>query len=225
MFERMKRLGLAALLALAESAAQAAGGHHDVDDANILARGECSQETWLVSAGGGQRRLHAGVNCRVGPVELGLAGEHQRESDPPSQNFWAPEVKWAREVAEGFSVGFDLQPIFQANARKHYVGFSAYAIATWSPRPDLSFHANFGRDFERGDAGQPRGGVAVEWQATPRWSFVAERFREQATHYLRGGVRWVGGHSWSVDLSHARSLAGPNPSRWTIGLNLDIDDD
>jgi hypothetical protein len=220
-----KNAVLAGLLALAACAARAAGGHHDVDDASILPRGECGQETWLARADGGQQRLHAGVNCRVGPVELGLAGEHRRKGEPGSVTFWALEGKWARELAEGFSVGFDLQPVFQANAHPHYAGLSAYAIATWSPHPALAVHANYGRDFEHRADDQPRGGVAFEWQPVPRWSFVAERYREQATHFVRAGARWAAGRSWTLDFSRAQRIAGPLPSTWTLGINFDLDDD
>ncbi|MDB5859160.1 MAG: hypothetical protein JWQ76_2849 [Ramlibacter sp.] len=227
-YEKPRLAGLLAVAlatALAAGAAQAAGGHHDVDDANLLARGECTQESWLVYPSGGSPRLHAGVNCRVGPVELGLAGEHLRPGGQPSETFWVLEAKWARELAEGFSVGLDVQPVFQANARPHYAGLTAYAIASWTPRPGLALHANYGRDFIPGAAGQARGGVAAEWQASQRWSFVAERYRDQATQFGRAGARWAGGRAWSVDFSRAQRLAGPAPSKWTVGLSFDFPDD
>lgn len=224
MLGNTRRAGLAGWLALAAGAAQAAGGHHDVDDAGILAPGDCQQETWLTRGAGGQRRLHAGVNCRVGPVELGLAGEHLRADGAPSATFWFPEVKWAAEVGQGFSVGLDVQPAIRSNAHPRYTGLGAYAIATWSPRAELALHFNFGRDFERGAAGQPRGGVAAEWQPIPRWSLVAERYRIQATQFARAGVRWAGGHAWTLDFSRAQRLAGPEPSNWTFGVAFDLDD-
>jgi hypothetical protein len=220
-----KKAGFALAAALSAGIALGAGGHHDVDDANILAPGECSQETWVVSAGGGNNRVHAGANCRVGPVELGLAAEHIRAPGEPSATYWAPEVKWAHDLGTSFSVGFDLQPILLSNASPHYQGVSAYAIASWSPRPDLAFHANLGNDFQHGAPDEPRGGFALEWTPTQRWSFVAERFLEQGSHSFRAGARWLGGQHWSVDLSHAWRIAGPRPSRWTLGLNLAFGDD
>jgi len=211
--------------ALAAGTAQAAGGHHDVDDASILRRGECEQESWFTRIDGGRQRLHAGLNCRVGPVELGIAGEHGRLGDDPSRSFWGVEVKWAREVAEGFSVGFDIEPVAQSNAHPHYAGTSAYAIVTWQPRLDFAVHANYGRDFEHGEADEPRAGIAAEWTPAPRWSFVLERYREQGTHFLRAGARWAAGRNWAIDFSRARRIAGATPSNWTLGLTIDLDDD
>jgi hypothetical protein len=229
MSERKKQASLAGWLALAAAlaagTAQAAGGHHDVDDASLLPRGECEQETWFGRGNGGRQGLHAGVSCRLGPLELGLAGEHTRAGGQPSETFWAVEAKWAREVADGFSIGFDVQPLFQANARPHYAGLGAYAIASWWARPGLAVHANFGRDFERGGPDEPRGGLALEWQPLPRWSFVAERYRDQGTHFARAGVRWAVGRLWTVDLSRAHRVAGARPSFWTFGLSFDLDDD
>ncbi|MCG2595708.1 hypothetical protein LZ009_23265 [Ramlibacter sp. XY19] len=220
------RLALLALAAaLVAGTAQAAGGHHNVDDAAILPRGECEQESWFTRIDGGRQRLHAGVNCRVGPVELGLAGEHGRLGGEPSRTFWGVEVKWARELAEGFSIGFDLSPVAQSNAHPRYAGTSAYAIATWQPRADLALHANYGRDFEHGAADEPRGGLALEWSPVPRWSFVLERYREQGGHFVRAGARWAAGRNWTIDLSRAQKIAGPQGSNWTIGVAFDLDDD
>ena len=216
-------LAFAGAAGVVATPARAAGGHHGVDDARILARGECSQETWF-TRGAGERLLHAGANCRIGPVELGLAGEHTRAGEAAPTR-WFPEVKWAREVADGFSVGVDLQPVLQANARPRHAGTIAYAIATWAPRDDLAFHADYGRNFVRGGPGEPIAGAAAEWTASKAWSFVAERYREQSTHFTRLGVRWAGGRQWTLDLGRAQRLAGPAPSSWTLGLNLDFADD
>lgn len=110
MFGIGKSAGLACWLALAAGAAGAAGGHHDVDDAAILPPGACEQESWFGRADGGRQRLHAGLNCRAGPVELGVAGEHRRKGGLPAETFWGLEAKWARELAGGLAVGLALQP-------------------------------------------------------------------------------------------------------------------
>src|SRR3954468_6880711 len=105
---------LVAWVLAAAGNAWAAGGHHAVDDAALLPRGECEQETWYSRAQGGERLLHAGIDCRVGPVQLGAAAEHARESEG-SATTWNVEVKWAREIADRFSVGLDVQPTWQAH--------------------------------------------------------------------------------------------------------------
>ena len=93
-------------------------------------------------------------------------------------------------------------------------------MATWTPRTDLALHANLGRDVVHRGADTARGGVAAEWAPADRWWLLAERYLEQGTHFLRGGVRWAAGRTWSLDFSRAQRLAGPGSSTWTFGLTL-----
>jgi hypothetical protein len=213
-------------LACAAAGAQAAGGHHAVDDAEILPRGECTQETWYSRARSGEHLLHGGVNCRVGPVELGGAGESAR-AEALTATLWNLEVKWARELADRFSVGLDLQPVWAAHRSPRYAGTRLSALATWKANETLSLHFNAGHTFVRGHGERDlaTGGVAAEWSPITRWSFVAERFLDEETHLLRGGARWAAGRQWSLDLSHTHRLSGPVPSFWTLGLTIDLDDD
>ncbi|GAB3657495.1 hypothetical protein [Ramlibacter alkalitolerans] len=199
----------------------AAGGHHGVDDATILPQGECEQETWFTRQVGGDRLLHAGFNCRVGPVELGIAAEHPR-AVADSGTGWNAEAKWAAEVAAGVSVGIDLQPVWQPGQRPRFVGTRAVAIATWVARPELALHLNVGRDFLRSATNVPRHGVGADWTPLERWTFTAERYLQDRTQQLRAGVRWEAGRLWKVDFSRAQRLHGPAPSNWTIGLTLDF---
>lgn len=216
---------LPGLLLLAAGNALAAGGHHGVDDAVILGRGDCEQESW-VSRGHDERLLHLGVGCRVGPVELGVAAERGHSAgDSGSSTAWNLEVKWAREVAEGFSVGFDVQPVWSPQSRPRFEATRFAALATWSPRTELALHLNLGRDFVRGDTDLAHHGVAVDWTPIPRWTLTLERFLEERTHFARAGVRWAGGHIWTVDFSRAQRLSGPGASNWTVGLTLDLDED
>ena len=213
-----KKTFLAGLLA-APLLAQAAGGHHSVDDAEILPVGGCEQENWGSRAQGGARLLHVGGACRLGPVQLGAAAEYARDQGA-SASAWGLEVKWARPVAEGLSVGVVVQPAWQAHLRPGFQGVSALALATWRPRADLAFHANAGRDFVHRDRDEKRGGVSGEWMPVQDWWLTLERYREQGSHFARAGVRWVAAEHWSVDVSRAHRLAGPAPSNWTIGLSF-----
>jgi hypothetical protein len=215
-----RQAALAACWLATASGAMAAGGHHGVDDAALLPSGACEQESWVSRARGGGRLLHAGVGCRVGPVELAAAAEH--EHDGASATAWNLEVKWARELADGFSIGLDLQPGWQAHQHPRQAATQFSALATWSPRPDLNLHLNLGRDFVRGDADLPRHGFALEWVPLTGWSLLAERYLEERTHFLRAGARWTAGPQWTLDLSHAHVLRGPKPSLWTLGLTFNF---
>jgi hypothetical protein len=216
-----RRRPAALLLLLVAAQAHAAGGHHAVDDAQILDRGECEQENWFHRAQGGERTLHTGASCRVGPFEVGVSGEHARDAGG-SQTGWELEAKWARRLAGDVSVGMRVQPAWAAHARPRYQVTSVQALASWTPRVDLALHLNLGRDLVHQGPDTPRHGAAVEWSPRPRWTLLAERYVEEGTQFLRAGARWAGGHSWSLDLSRAQRLAGPTPSNWILGLNFEF---
>ena len=212
-----KKVALAAVMLLAGAGAWAAGGHHSVDDAAIKDAGECELESWFSRETGNGRLLHAGASCRVGPVELGLAGEYGRAGGA-SQTGWGAEAKWAHEITPGLSIGAVVQSAWQARVRPRYQGASLIGLATWTPREDIALHLNIGRDFVHGGSDEKRGGISVEWMPVKPWSFVAERYREQATHYVRAGARYAISDAWTVDASRAQRLTGPAPSTWTVGL-------
>jgi hypothetical protein len=198
---------------------QAAGGHHSVDDADILPEGACEQESWAGRAPGGARLLHAGGACRLGAVQLGAAAEHTRDQGA-SATAWGLELKWSQSVTPDWTLGLVVQPVWQARARPRYQGTTTLALATWRPRENLALHANAGRDVVNGGEDEARGGVAAEWMPAQHWWLTVERYREQASHFMRAGVRWSAAGPWSVDVSRAHRLAGPAASTWTIGLSL-----
>ena len=204
------------VLALACPLAQAAGGHHAVDDAAILAPGSCELEAWGSSFNGAGQRFQAGANCRAGPVELGVAGLHERRGEERPTEYGL-QAKWAQGWLPGLSVGWSLVAAWQARPQQGFLGSSASALLTWAARDDLALHLNLGRDFVHGGPDQGRNGVALEWTPRAGWSLVGERYEEDRTQFLRAGVRLAVTEAVSVDMSRAQSLSGPGPSRWTVG--------
>ncbi|HEY0826125.1 MAG TPA: hypothetical protein VGD76_20225 [Ramlibacter sp.] len=213
---------LAALALCATGGAGAAGGHHAVDDAAILEAGQCEVEGWFSRARDGERLVHAGANCRVGPVELGAAGEYARLQGS-SDTAWGLEAKWAMDIAEGLAIGAKVGPGWAAHVRPRYTGVSASVLASWKPGDTLALHLNAGRDFTHAAADENRYGASLEWTPAPAWSLVGERYKEEGTHFVRAGVRFMGGESWSVDLSRSRRLSGPGVSAWTLGATWAFD--
>lgn len=219
---RDRSRGLLALAAwCACAAARAAGGHFSVDDASLLEPGQCEEETWASRYDGGGHLLHAGINCRVGPVEIDGAGENAH-ADGSSATAWNLELKWARDLDEQWSVGADLQPIWAAQQHPHYAGTRFYAIATWHPVKSLAVNANLGRDWWSGAPDQPRGGVSLEWEVAEPWTLIVERYLESETHFVRAGAHWTPNGRWSLDLSRAQRLSGPGASYWTLGITLPL---
>ena len=223
---RPMRLARACVLPAAVAAsvpALAAGGHHAVDDANILEPGNCKAQGWLTNEDGGERLLHADIGCRVGPVELNAAAIYAHEHDKSSQSGSGLQVKWATEVAPRFSAGLEVAGAWQAHARSSWIGATLATLFTWTPRGDLAVHLNVGRDFVDHGTDMAHSGVAVEWTASPGWSFVGERFVQLQTQYLRAGARWAVDKTWTVDLSRAHSLSGRFGSLWTLGASWQFD--
>ena len=213
---------LAALALCAAGGAWAAGGHHAVDDAAILDEGQCELEGWFSRARDGERLVHAGANCRVGPVELGAAGEYAR-FEGESQTGWGLEAKWATEIADRFSIGAKVGPGWAAHVRPRYTGVSASLLASWKATDTVALHLNAGRDFTHAAADENRYGASVEWAPAPAWSLVGERYKEEGAHFVRAGVRFLGGESWSLDLSRSHRLSGPGVSAWTLGATWAFD--
>lgn len=208
----------AAALMIAPHATQAAGGHHAVDDAALLEPGQCELEGWAVRPQGGGRTWHAGAGCRVGPVELGLAAEHERAGGA-SATAWLPALKWAMPIGAGpVSVGVSLGPQWQAHARPRYQGTAALGLLTWAVSEQLAIHVNAGRALVHRGADERLLGVSAEWTSPAGWSAVVERDIAGDAHHLRAGLRFAVAEAWSIDFSRAHRLSGPGASGWTFGV-------
>ena len=213
--------GLLAVNLLALSA-QAAGGHHAVDDANMLEAGHCSLENWVERQTQGDRTLvHGGSTCRVGPVELGLNLEREKFKGLDAKTVLGPQLKWAYGLTPGLSIGVVAGASFNT-ASARFAASSVVLPLTWRFAPSLAAHANWGRDLVRGGPDLPRAGLALELSPTKTWSLVGERFVQAQAHSTRLGGRWTVTPGLSVDLSRARTLGGAGPSWVTVGLNWEL---
>ena len=212
----------ASIACLLASSAQAAGGHHSVDDAVILDPGQCLIETWFDHAeSSGARLWHVGPACRVGPVELGLNFDAIRTSVGERTSFGGVQAKWARPLTEKISIGAVVSATWKDRS-PHRVGTGIVVPLTWQATEALQIHINVGRDFLDNAPDADRGGIAAEWSASQEWSFVAERFRELHTDRWRLGARYTLNTNVSFDLSRAQGL-GKAPSSWTAGVNWVFD--
>lgn len=209
-------VALAGLL-LAAGTARAAGGHHAVDDAALLEPGQCELEGWAIRPQGGGRTWHAGAGCRVGPVELGLAAEHERAGGT-STTSWLPSLKWATPLGDHLSVGASLGPVWQARAKPRYQGTAAIGLLTWSVHERLALHLNAGRALAHRGPDERLLGVSAEWTSPAGWSAVIERDIAGDAHHLRAGLRFAVAEQWSVDFSRVQRVSGPGASGWTFGV-------
>jgi len=216
------RASLGGLLLAASATAWAAGGHHAIDDADILEPGGCKVESWYERNSAPGRLLHLGFGCRVGPVELTASTEPQRQAGTSLADHEL-QVKWATQVATGLKAGVSLAPTWQSHARPRYQGTALVGLLTWEPFESVGVHANVGRDFVHRGRDQGRGGVSADWSpGGGPWKLVAERYREQGSHFARAGVRWTVAEGWLLDLSRAVRLRGPGDHSWTLGLTREF---
>ena len=212
----------AALMAASAGGTCAAGGHHAVDDASILDVGRCEAESWLDRGRDATRLLHAGAACRVGPVELGVAGDYVRPREDSSQAAYQLQVKWAREVAPGWSLGLSAGAASQAHLRPRYQGTTLAALASWSASDTIGVHLNIGRDLVHQARDESRAGASIDWSFREGWQVSAERYRQAGGHLVRAGLRWEPAADWTVDLGRAHLLRGEGVSSWTLGLKREF---
>lgn len=215
------RVLLGLLPGLPVAAALAAGGHHAVDDAAVMEPGQCQLELWLEQAGRRHSLQHLGPACRVGAVEMGLDLDRSRIGDAPRMSTLTPQLKWATDLAAGWSVGAVWSAgwsIGRSDRASRYVGQVLLLPLSWQPDPALALHLNLGREFRRRDSDLRPRGAALEWQPLAQWQGLAEYFHDGQQGQRSLGLRYLGGTSWSLDLSRTRP--GQGAAWWTLGLNL-----
>lgn len=216
---RVAALALA-MIGLAPADSRAAGGHHAVDDAGIAEPGQCQLEAWAERARG-QGLQHAGGACRVSGIELGLNLDRSTLPDGPSVRAIGGQLKWARELQPGVSIGAFWGATWQSGSPR-FAGHVLLLPLTWTPDPSLALHLNVGRDFPSQQPSAAHHGAGVEWQITPAWQALAETWKDAQGSHHRAGLRYVINEQWSVDLSRARARSGSRPAWWTVGLNLSL---
>ena len=201
----------------------AAGGHHAVDDAALLDVGKCKVESWVERETGGTRALqHAGAGCRLGPVEVGLNLDKDKQSTSDAATSFGPQVKWALPLNDVLSIGAVASAKFSSQAPR-YASSTLVLPLTWRVTDTLSAHVNWGRNFLRGGVGQPRGGVSLEWLPISDLSLVAERFREAANNSTRLGARYALTSDVKLDISRASSLHAGGVSWLTASVIWEFD--
>ena len=202
---------------------QAAGGHQAADDAAVPDVGKCKLEgsaeraTW-----GGRSLYHLGTGCRVGPVELALNLDKEKQSLLDAATSFGSQIKSAHPLSDAVSIGVVASAKFNSQAPR-YASSTLVVPLTWRTTDTLSAHVNWGRNFLRGGVGQQRGGVSLEWAPVGDLSLVVERFREAANNSTRLGARYALTPDVKLDISRARSLSAGGPSWWTAGVIWEFD--
>jgi len=210
---------LALVAAISATASHAIGGHFAVDDATILDVGQCQVEIWGERADDAGALFHVGPACRVGPIELSLNAERIEPRGGGPLTLIGPQIKWATPVDDRVSVGVVASATWRGSA-PHVVVATLYAPLSVRVAGPLLVSVDFGRDWLRDSVSRPHVGVSFEWQVTPAWTLVGERFRQFGGDFARLGVHWQPNASLGFDLSRARGLGPAAERAWTLGATL-----
>ncbi len=213
-------LRLAAALAfLANGAAQAAGGHFDVDDASVLAPGRCQYELWANRAVRADATgLHLGPSCRLGPFEIGIDLERGWLGGD-ANNTAGPHLKWVYPVSGSLAVGAVAGTAFDLRNTGGAVQ-AFYLPATWTVTPNWAVNVNLGWDHSN-DGSTHRAGASAEWSPNPKTTVIGEHVRTGGASVSRLGVRFLLADGVSVDLSAAR-VSTREGRLFTVGVNHDF---
>lgn len=215
----MIKAGLAVLAGLIAASAQAAGGHHAVDDASIMDPGQCQLELWQERNVHDSGTLtHAGPGCRLGALEWGLNLDRVRAPGEAALTLVGPQAKWAMPLSPSWSVGASVGANWTGREGR-YTSSQLLVPVTWQATPALALHGNLGLDQQPGVGSSSRRGLAAEWTPSPHWSFVAERFDDHGARHWRGGVRYLVDERLSLDLSRAAHLGPQTRPWWAFGVN------
>ncbi len=181
------------MLLAASAQAQAASGHHDVDDAVVLDPGQCQVDTWIFAGRRPTlRTLHLGPACRLGAVELGASIERARGAGGEVGDNAGPQIKWATELLpQRLAVGLASSAVWRLQGPEHRALVTVYMpVTAWLADGALQLHFNLGQDRDPSVGVQRRWGVAADWSLSDRWAVTAERRSQLAAALTRAGLRW-----------------------------------
>ena len=198
---------------------RAAGGPHIVDDAGIVAPGQCELESYGNAGPAGAWRLVISPTCgfkSLGNFEIGVIAA---AAGPPGARIipglavktglgHAGPVRLAVEA----SLGFDPE-----GNQQNYVSTNfpvSFDLVDW-----LKLHANAGLDFEPGSSGIPTFGVAALITPIAGWQLVGEiAGRRGFATRSQWGVRHAAA-GVDFDVMYSRSIDDSTRGSWlTLGL-------
>lgn len=201
----------------------AAGGHHAVDDAEILEAGECQVESWVEFLRGGDELWQVGPACNLGGVEWTLSYERFRVDGGDSFNAVTPEAKIARDLGNGWAVGGAVGATYDGDASR-WQTMELRLPVTWFAHDLVAVHATAAHFFERGDDNAWFWGLASDITLPADFELLVEAFREANEWFGRVGLRYfLPFEGLIVDLSYAASEEGGGDRITTVGLTWEFD--
>jgi hypothetical protein len=212
---------------LPPDAAEAAGGAHVVDDAEVEDAGLCHLELWAIRFGRPRADLiNAAPACTFAALprlELGGAVS-QIWADGEKELSFGPAVK-VNMVPVSAGVGVGLAAALGFTDRKDRAETASLLVPlTTDLSRQLRLNVNLGWVWTRTDP-EPHSafwGAQLNWDVRDDLALMGEAFgRDRGRPGYQGGVRWVTlGGTLDVDLLAAHRLDGVARYAFTLGLTL-----
>lgn len=205
------------------SLAWAAGGHHAVDDATMLERGECHVESWYEFLRGGDGLLQIGPGCNIGGVEWTFSYERARFDDGSSLNAYTPEAKYAHALDDNWAVAGAIGATYAA-ANSRWQTMELRLPVTYFLGDIAAIHATAAHFFERGGDNVWFWGVASDITLPADFELLLETFREDNEWFGRVGLRYfLPVEGLIADISHAASERSEGEHITTLGLTWEFE--
>ncbi len=192
-----------------------------VDDAGTTPESSCRMESWIRNTTGHSERT-AVPACTVAGTEWSFALSHLRGSgDTP----WAIGAK--RTLRGWHADRIQLAGALQTGGDLRHGGARGWAVnvplsIAVDRQGDVLIHANTGWARSRTER-RLTFGAATEIRIAPRWSVLAEQYRDAARHRSSQlGVRRPLRNDASLDLLLGHQHGAASDSWLTVGLNLPL---
>jgi hypothetical protein len=202
--------------------AHAAGGHHLVDDANMLDRGQCHVETWGEVYQRGGELFHVAPGCRAGFTELSLAFEYDNVDFEPIKSL-EPQIKTVLNPDDDVRVAFVFNSAIETGGR--HGESNIYIPLTVDKIDGIEIHANLGYSWERGEHSSLIWGFAAEPAITQRLHAIGEIAQlADKQRIIQLGLRYyLIPELLNFDLSIARRLNRERDNYLTAGITWTFD--
>ena len=206
-----------ALAALLPAMGQAAGGHYEVEDADLVDTGACELETWHTRVDSDNHESSAILTCNpLGGFELGAGAERLLEDGDFYDTVVEVNGKMLFASGDAWAAG-----LYAAGFRSHQAGripeWEVRVPFTFEPLEPLALHLNAGWSWQRGDENETLWGVGADYALLDGVSLIVETFgsdRGDST-FAQAGVRFdVAGTE--VDLGYGRDRDGDD-DQYTLG--------
>ena len=210
---------LAGLGALVPTLAQGAGGHYEVEDAELVDPSACELETWHSRVDADNHESNAILTCNpAGGFEIGAGAERLLEDGSGYDTIAEFNAKALLAQDESWAVG-----IHAADFRSHNAGqipeWEVRLPVTLEPLQGLAVHLNAGWSWQRGQDNKNLWGLGAEQALVKGVNLIAETFGSDrgGSTFAQAGLRFELG-STELDLGYGRPRDNGDDSELTLGL-------